>query len=123
MDRTITTYDLLASKVLGAGAVLTSQPVDFRERAKNGNLSLEYVITASGSPTVDIDYQLSFDGVNWVDGSTTLADGLTKASGTSGRGVIDISTSIELAPWGRFKMTEDASDASGATVSLKLAMQ
>ncbi len=123
MEGTITTYDLLASQVLGAGLTLTSGPVDLNDRVKNGNLSLEYVITSDGSPTIDVTYELSFDGVNWIAGSSTLADGLTKASGTSGRGVLDITTDIELAPWARFAMTEDASDASGATVSLKLAMQ
>jgi hypothetical protein len=123
MDRTIETYDLFASEVLAAGGSAISSPVDLRERAKNGNLSLEYVITATGSPTVDINYALSYDAVNWVSGTTELADGLTKASGTSGRGIVDISSDIELAPWIRFIINEDASDASGVTVSLKLATQ
>jgi hypothetical protein len=119
-DRTVRVVDLFSSETIGAGGTITSSPVDLRERAKNGNLSLEYLITSDGSPTVDVTYQLSYDAVNWVDGSSTLKDGLAKGDG---RTIQDITSDIELSPWIRFKMTEDASDASGAVATMRLAVQ
>jgi len=125
MDGEIKVYNVFSSKSVGTGATVKSDPIDLSLRARNGNLGLQYYITSDGSPAIDIKYELSIDGSNYVTpgSGANLATGLTKASGTSGRDVLDITAEIEFAKWMKLVLTETASDATGATVTLDLAMQ
>jgi len=86
----------------------------------NGTMSLQYAITGDG--TLTLSYTVSNDGTNYVlpSGGSTIATGLTKTSGTSGKDILAFTP--PLAKFLKIKATETGTTKS-ATITMTAAIK
>lgn len=111
MTREIVTKRLWEDEVIAGSGVVTSDQIDLRLRAKNGNISLQYTLVGVAAPTITITYQVSNDGVTFVT-PASANDLLT--DGAVGSDLIDITAEIEFARWLKIIVTETAGNDATA---------
>jgi len=110
-DSKIVVKELWKAQAIGAAGVLTSPNIDMNERARDGNISLQYTLAGVAGPTITITYKLSNDGVTF---STPSTGGALVTNGAVGSDLLDITAEIEFARWIQIIVTETATNAATA---------
>ena len=98
-----------------------SDIIELNRYVSNGYFSLQYYVTGDG--TVKFEYQLSNDGVNFVEPSSAsdIASSITKTSGPGSDGRDLVSFSPPPAAYMKIVATETGG-ANSVTVTLDLCM-
>lgn len=108
---------VLDAVAISASGSTTSDPISIGELSPAGFFSVE-ILTAGVGSAVTIEYELSYDAVNWSDCGTDIKTG--HAPGRMIYGFPDGEPLI--APYIRFKVTETAGNAV-SSCTLKLGLQ
>jgi hypothetical protein len=122
-DREITVLKLFSTESVASGGT-SSQPaegIDLQRFAQNGNFSLQYLITGTG--TLKLEYLLSHDGANYIEptGATDIGSSLTATTGPDSDGKDILSFKPMLARYLKIKAT--GSGGTAAVLTLHLAIQ
>ena len=113
-SRPITTIKVFDAEALGTSGTVTSEAQDLREIAQDYKFSLEYIITGSGTVTIEYLVCSTKDGT-YIDAGTDL---LTAGTGAS---LISFTAGEpELAPFMKIKITETGTNTAGVTVYLNI---
>ena len=110
------------SEAVTASGTATSRAIELSRVGVAGYFSLQ--VTATGDGTATIEYQLSNDGVTFVEptGAADVVSGLVKTSGPGSDGKNIYSLSPMLARFIRFKITETGTSDT-ITITAVLAYQ
>lgn len=117
--RTVIDTVTIAASGTANSDTLYPNGVDLDAFRAEGFLSVE-IYVSSGSGTCKIEYQLSYDGINWVDAGTDIATGITLATDRMIYGFP--SGEPVLAPFIRFVVTETGG-ANSITIKLRFGLQ
>jgi len=113
-QRPITTMKIFDAEALALSGTATSGAIDLREIAQDYNFSLEYIITGSGTITIEYLVCSTIDGT-YIDAGTNLL-----TAGTGASLVPFTAGEPELAPFMKIKITETGTDTAGVTVYLNI---
>jgi len=113
-QRPITTMKIFDAEALGNSGTATSDAIDLRKIAQDYKFSLEYIITGSGTITIEFLLCSTIDGT-YIDAGTNLL-----TAGTGASLVAFTSGEPDLAPFMKIKITETGTNTAGVTVYLNI---
>ena len=113
-QRPITTMKIFDAEALALSGTKTSGAIDLREIAQDYDFSIEYIITGSGTITIEYLLCSTLDGT-YIDAGTNLL-----TAGTGASLVAFTSGEPELAPFMKIKITETGTDTAIVTVYLNI---
>jgi hypothetical protein len=106
----IITKQVFTAKTVGAGTSETSPAINLVNAQSNGFFAIQLTMTGDG--TLGLVYEVSIDGVNFVQptGFTAITTAFSRTSGTGGDGKDIIAFNPELCIAIRLKATATTSD-------------
>lgn len=123
MSKPIRTYTVFSAVTIAASGTSTSTAIDLNGVARNGNFSLQVVLTGSG--TAKFEYSYSNDGTNYIipaspTGEITTGHTVTSGPGTDGKNIYPFSP--QFGRYMKVKATETGA-ANSVTITCTLAVQ
>ena len=114
----INTFSMCEAQLIALSGTFYTPSINLNDFIQNGYFSAYLGVTGNG--TCKVEYQLSFDNINWVTGSSAVFTGYTKTSGLGSNGKEIASFTPAASDYMRFKITEIGA-ANSITITLKLA--